>query len=36
MRQSEITRLTGETDILEFPFTLRGGHAVFRVMEPIY
>lgn len=28
--------LTGETDILEFPFTLRGGHAVFLVMEPIY
>ncbi len=27
---------TGETDVLEFPFTLRNGHAVFAVMESIY
>ena len=28
--------LTGETDVLEFPFTLRGGHAVFSTMQSIY
>ena len=28
--------LTGETDILEFPFTLQNGHAVFRTMQSIY
>ncbi len=28
--------LTGETDVLEFPFTLRGGHAVFSTMYYIY
>ena len=28
--------LTGETDVLEFPFTLRGGHAVFSTMYYMY
>ena len=28
--------LTGESDVHEFPFTLRDGHAVFSTMEPIY
>ena len=28
--------LTGETDVLEFPFTLRGSHAVFSTMQSIY
>ena len=27
---------TGESDIYEFPFTLRGGHAVFGTMEYIF
>ena len=27
---------TGETDVHEFPFTLRAGHAVFSTMENIY
>ncbi len=28
--------LTGESDVHEFPFTLRDSHAVFSMMEPIY
>ena len=28
--------LTGETDVWEFPFTLRSGHAVFSTMYSIY
>ena len=28
--------LTGETDVLEFPFTLQNGHAVFSTMQSIY
>ena len=28
--------LTGETDVLEFPFTLRNGRAVFSTMQSIY
>ncbi len=28
--------LTGETDVWEFPFTLRNGHAVFSTMRSIY
>ena len=28
--------LTGETDVWEFPFTLRNGHAVFSMMQSIY
>ena len=27
---------TGESDVHEFPFTLRAGHAVFSTMENIY